>query len=85
MTMKAEQIALPLRLIAGQSVKEKHANDDLIGRSFFDGSATISVIGVGEANPQQVIVKRDLDGKSWSVAAWLIRMIIGRKRKRHAA
>lgn len=83
--MKAEQIALPLRLIGGQSIREKQANDDLIGRGFFDGSTTIIVIGVCEADPQQVIVRRDLDGKSWSVAACLIRMIIGRRKRRTAA
>ena len=83
--MSAEQMALPFNLRSIKSQRKESANDDLTGSSFFDGSSTITVIGVSQANPNQVIVERDLDGKSWTAPAWMIRAIVGRKRKRRAA
>ena len=83
--MKPEQIVLPLRPINRETRQTEQANAHLIGRCFFDGSATITVTGVSHTNPKQVIVRRDLDGKIWSVSAGLIRLIVGRRKRRRAA
>ncbi len=89
--MKPEQIALPLGLINGDTSKKRRANTgrqpnaDLIGCSFNDGAATITVTSVCHANPNQVMVTRDLDGKSWSAPVWLIRVVVGQKKRRRAA
>ena len=83
--MKAEQIVLPFRLTGGTSVKEGQGCADLIGQSFHDGRVTLSVIGVCPSNPNQVIVQRDLDQKSWAAPAWLIRTIVGQKKKKRRA
>ena len=83
--MSAEQITLPFNLLSMKTVGKRDVNDDLVGRCFFDGASTISVISVCPANPNQVIVQRDLDGKSWTAPAWLIRTVVGRKKKRRAA
>ncbi|MGA9998208.1 MAG: hypothetical protein WBP93_22535 [Pyrinomonadaceae bacterium] len=86
--MSAEQITLPFNLTGRKAARKKDVNDvndDLIGRCFFDGASTINVIRTSPANPNQVIVQRDTDGKSWTVPAWLIRTVIGRRKKRRAA
>lgn len=84
--MKPEQIALPLRPTNRETRETaEQVNADLVGRSFFDGSATVTVTDVSRTNPRQVIVRRDAGGKSWSVPAGLIRIIVGRKKRRRAA
>lgn len=86
--MAEEQIALPFRLLKGEAInkeEKRQPNADLIGRSFFDQSVTMTVISLYPANAKQVIVQRDADGKSWSVPAGLIRLIVGHKKKRRAA
>jgi hypothetical protein len=84
--MKPEQIVLPLKQIKRETRETaEQANADLVGRSFFDGSTAITVTGVSHTNPRQVVVRRDADGKSWSVPAGLIRLIVGRKKRRRAA
>ena len=83
--MKPEQIVLPLRPINIETRQTEQENIELVGRCFFDGSATITVIGISHTNAKQMIVGRDLDGKSWSVPAGVIRIIVGRKKRRRAA
>lgn len=83
--MNAEQIALPFNLLGLKPAGKKQANDDLVGCTFFDGSATITVVRTCPANPNQVVVERDLDGKSWTAPVWLIRTVVGRKKRRRAA
>lgn len=84
--MKPQQIILPLKQINRETRETaEQPNADLVGRSFFDGSATITVTGVSHTNPRQVIVHCSLKGKSWSVPAGLIRLIVGRKKWRRRA
>ena len=84
--MKPEQIVLPLKQINRETREgAEQPNADLVGRYFYDGSATITVTGVQRTNPKQVIVRRDACGKSWSVPAGLIRIIVGRRKRRRAA
>ena len=71
--MHAEQFAFPFRFRkpkAGNS-----PNTDLIGRSYVDGHFTITVVSVCLNNEKRVIVERDLDGRTWSMPAWLMRLI----------
>ncbi len=85
MAVKAQGGAVQLRLINDSSVREKAENEDLVGRCFFDGRVYVRVVRVNGLNASQVIVERELDGKSWAVSAKLIRMIVRRERKKRAA
>ena len=60
-------------------------NADLIGRSFHDGTSGVRVIGVSRADPSQVVVARDSDGRSWTIHAGIVRMIVTPGRRRRAA
>jgi hypothetical protein len=86
-----EQMILPLKLLSGERLSEPMLinrpipNADLIGRCFDDGATTITVFSVCPANPNQVMVKRDPDGQTWSAPAWLIRVVTKQKKKRRAA
>jgi hypothetical protein len=82
--MSAEQINLPIQLISSLNRTQKEANADLIGRKFSDRDATMTVIQVCPPNFNQVTVCRDLDGKTWSVPAWMVRRIIGKTRRKAA-
>ena len=81
--MNTEQIAFPFRF-----KKPKRSNDpnaDLIGRSYVDGQATNTVVSVCLNDDKRVIVERDLDGRTWSMPAWLMRLIFMEKKKRKRA
>ena len=82
--MEAEQIAFPFKSVKPKVVK-KGPNADLIGRSFYIDSATITVIDLCPIKPDQVMVERDMDGKRWLVPAGLIRLITGQKSRRRVA
>ncbi|HEX8635949.1 MAG TPA: hypothetical protein VF703_17515 [Pyrinomonadaceae bacterium] len=93
--MRRKERALQLRLIPDDeparelSTREPtptpppHA--DLIGRRFFDGLSRVAVTDVCRLNPAQVMVEREMDGRCWSISAGLIRLIVGRERKRRTA
>ncbi|MBV9209854.1 MAG: hypothetical protein JOZ52_04460 [Acidobacteria bacterium] len=82
----AEQIVLPFKLIRRSgNVKAKLANDDLVGLTYFDGLSDVVITGVCPSNPKHVRVERERDGKSWTVPAGLIRLIVKRKRRRRIA
>lgn len=86
--MKAQDGAIQLRLINDSAVKGKKGkaeNEDLVGRCFYDGRVYVRVVRVNGLNTSQVIVEREIDGKSWAVSARLIRMIVRRERKKRAA
>lgn len=83
--MKRFDGLLQLELIAGATTRRRASHADLIGRSFFDGSADVTVTGVCPANPAQVVVERELDGRRWTISAGLVRLIVGRERKRRTA
>ena len=71
--MQTEQIAFPFRFKKPKS--SSHHNADLIGRSYVDGQATITVVSVCLNDDKRVMVERDLDGRIWSMPAWLMRLI----------
>ncbi len=71
--MSARQIALPFRLkrVEGSA----NPNQDLIGRSYEEDDATVTVIGLCLNDDRRVMVQRDIDGRTWSMPAWLMRLI----------
>lgn len=76
----AEQIVLPFKSKRkSRPVNTGAGNEDLIGLSYFDRDTTVVVKGCSQSNPALVIVERDSDGKSWTVPAGLVRLIIGNK------
>ena len=83
--MKTEQRVLPFKPAGGSPIKDGRKNAALIGKSFLDGSVEITVMSVCQSNPNQVMVERDVDGKRWSVPVGVIRLIVGRRKKRRAA
>lgn len=79
----AEQIVLPFRLMRRtKAVKAQAGNQDLVGVAYFDGTSDVVVTGVSPSNPKHVMVERESDGKSWTVPAGLIRLIVGHKKRR---
>ena len=89
--MKRKERALQLRLIPGdeppreQMPRGRTPHADLIGRRFFDGLSSVAVVDICRLNPAQVWVEREMDGRRWSISAGLIRLIVGRERKRRTA
>jgi hypothetical protein len=81
--MHAEQIAFPFRM--KRPSRQNAPNTDLIGRSYKDGRATMTVTGVCLNDINRVMVERDLDGRSWSMPAWLMRLIFLEKKRKRAA
>ena len=80
--MSARQITLPFR--AKRVETRTDANSDLIGRTYEDGEATITVIETCLNDQRRVVVERDIDGHTWSMPAWLMRLVFKEKRKRAA-
>jgi hypothetical protein len=89
--MRRKDRAIQLRLIPGddspreQTKRAPTPHADLIGRCFFDGLSSVAVTDVCHLNPAQVMVEREMDGRRWSISAGLIRLIVGRERKRRTA
>ena len=81
--MSARQITLPLR--ARRAEMQPDANRDLIGRSYEDGIATITVIETCLNDQSRVMVERDLDGHRWSMPAWLMRLVFRETQRQRAA
>ena len=80
--MSARQITLPFR--AKRVETRTDTNADLIGRTYQDGDATITVIETCLNDQRRVMVQRDIDGHIWSMPAWLMRLVFKEKRKRAA-
>jgi hypothetical protein len=91
--MRGKTRALQLRLIPGdepqrEKLTREHRStqhQDLIGRRFFDGLSSVVVTDICRFNPSHVMVEREMDGKSWSISARLVRHITKRERKIRAA
>jgi hypothetical protein len=81
--MNARQFALPFR--SRRVEPELDPNADLIGRSYDDGMATITVIETSLNDSTRVMVERDLDGHVWSMPAWLMRLMFKERKRRRAA
>ena len=79
--MSARQITLPFRTRRA----EPDGNADLIGRSYEDGIATITVVETCFNDQSRVMVQRDLDGNTWSMPAWLMRLVFKETTGKRAA
>jgi hypothetical protein len=80
--MSAQQITLPFRL---REKRKTSSNIDLIDRSYTDGDATITVVAICSDDDSRVMVERDRDGRTWSMPAWLMRLIFMEKKRGRAA
>ena len=81
--MQAEQTAFPFRL--KKPSQSKCSSADLIGRSYVDGHATVTVVSGCLNDDKRVMVERDLDGRTWSMPAWLMRLIFLETKGKRAA
>ena len=81
--MSARQIALPLR--SKRAEKSVNPNQDLIGRSYEEDDSIITVIGLCLNDERRVMVQRDIDGRTWSMPAWLMRLIFMESNRKRAA
>lgn len=81
--MNARQITLPFRRRLTES--RQIANRDLIGLSYHqDEYATVTVIDICLDDAARVVVRRDVDGKTWTMPGWLMRLIFLEERRRAA-
>lgn len=81
--MSARQITLPFRARRAELPADRNA--DLIGRSYEDGIATITVVETCFNDQSRVMVQRDLDGHIWSMPAWLMRLVFRETQQQRAA
>jgi hypothetical protein len=81
--MSAKQIALPFR--GKRAEMHPDPNTDLIGRSYEEGEATITVIETCLNDQRRVMVQRDLDSHTWSMPAWLMRLVFTETKRKRAA
>jgi hypothetical protein len=81
--MRARQIALPFR--SRRINKGMNPNEDLIGRSYEEDDAIVTVIGLCLNDDRRVMVQRDIDGRTWSMPAWLMRLIFMERNRKRAA
>ena len=81
--MSARQIALPFR--SKRIDKSMNQNEDLIGRSYDEDDAIVTVIGLCLNDDRRVMVQRDIDGRTWSMPAWLMRLIFMERNRKRAA
>ena len=81
--MNARQFVLPFRNQLTSS--RANSNRDLIGRSYQqDKWITVTVVDVCPDDPGRVKVQRDVDGKTWTMPGWLMRLIFLEEMKRAA-
>jgi len=81
--MSVRQIALPFRGKRAEMYPDPNA--DLIGRSYEEGKATITVVETCLNDQRRVMVQRDLDGHTWSMPAWLMRLVFRETKRKRAA
>ena len=81
--MSARQIALPFR--SKRIDQSMNPNEDLIGRSYEEDDAIVTVIGLCLNDNGRVMVQRDIDGRTWSMPAWLMRLIFMERNRKRAA
>lgn len=81
--MKANQIVLPFR--AKRAERRRNSNLDLIGRTYVEDHARVTVIGICENDDRRVMVRRHPGGSTWSMPAWLMRLIFVEKKRKRAA
>lgn len=81
--MDAKQIALPFRMKSAE--QRRNPNVDLIGRSYEEDYATVTVIGLCLNDDSRVMVRREPGGSTWSMPGWLMRLIFMEKKRKRAA
>ncbi|MFS8087454.1 MAG: hypothetical protein ACMG6H_17620 [Acidobacteriota bacterium] len=81
--MSTKQIALPFR--AKRTRQEINPNVDLVGRSYEEDYSTVTVVGPCPTDHRRVMVRRDPDGRVWSMPVWLMRLIFLEKKRKRAA
>ena len=81
--MNTKQITLPFRL--KQTERRRNLNVDLIGRSYKENYATVTVTGVCLNDDRRVMVRREPGGSTWSMPVWLMRLIFLEKKGKRAA
>ena len=81
--MSARQIAFPFRTKRAEG--QCDPNRDLIGRSYEEGDAIITVVETCLNDQRRVMVERDLDGHTWSMPAWLMRLVFKETEQKRAA
>ena len=82
--MTQTNAVLQLELIAGARVRRpcvKPAGGGLVGRTFFDGSSDVRVVGLCPSNPAHVMLERRADGRRWTAPSSLMRHILQRRRR----
>lgn len=80
--MNTRQITLPFRM---RPTEPRNANRDLIGRSYYQDRYTIvTVVGICLDDAARVVVRRNIDGKTWTMPGWLMRLIFLEERRRAA-
>ena len=80
--MSDRQITLPFR---ARRRKRLPPNADLIGRSYEEDYATVTVVETCLNDESRVMLRRDPGGRTWSMPAWLVRLIFMEKRRKRAA
>ena len=81
--MSTKQIALPFR--ARRPRPGKNSNFELIGRSYEEDYSTVTVVAVCANDESRVMVRRDPGGRTWSMPAWLMRLIFMEQKGKRAA
>ena len=81
--MNKKQIALPFRFRRTEQRSNRHK--DLIGRSYKEGYATVTVTGLCLNDDSRVMVRREPGASIWSMPAWLMRLIFLEKKGKRAA
>ena len=83
--MAQSNAVLQLELIAGARrgrAEAKSSADGLLGRTFFDGSADVRVVGpCPSSNPSHVMLERRADGRRWTAPSSLMSHILCRSRR----
>lgn len=82
--MSQSNASLQLELIAGIRLSRagsRQAGDPLLGRTFYDGSSDVRVVGLCPTNPAHVMLERRVDGRRWTAPSSLMRHILGRGRR----
>jgi hypothetical protein len=80
--MRNRQITLPFR---ARQKKRANPNVDLIGRSYKEGYSIVTVVQTCLNDDGRVVLRRDPGGSTWSMPAWLVRLIFTEKKQKRAA
>ena len=80
--MRDRQITLPFRARQKPPV---NPNIDLIGRSYQEGHSIVTVVETCLSDDSRVMLRKDPGGSTWSMPAWLVRLIFTEKKRKRAA